>query len=90
MEKTNEVTSKEVIKENVIVEKEVKPKKAHIVWTGDFEHFNKDYGFVYTVPTSLCEIYILNDSNRYEWCEVDPSDSRVVKLLDKCSVRVKF
>lgn len=74
----------------VVVEKVVEKKKVLNRWTGDFEHFNKDYGFVYKVPSGRCEIYILNNDNRYEWCEVDSSDVRVVELLDKCSVRVRF
>ena len=82
------VKDQSVNKEKLEVKKEKKELK--IKWTGDFEHFNKDYGFICKIPNERLEIFIINDSGVYEWCEVDPTDSRIPDCIEKCSARLKF
>lgn len=82
-----EVNKKEVKVVKPIVKEVVK----HVDrWTGDFNHFNKEYKFISTKGDGLVEIFIKNTEGKYEWCEVEFTDSRIDSYLLTDLCRTKF
>lgn len=91
VKQTKEVEEVEI--EKVAEEVAEKPNMKYFTvgWMNDFEHFNKDYGFISKKPEDgPVEIFIKDDSGRYQWYCTEVTDERLDWCIENCSARVRF